>query len=129
MSSHTFSPEEIQSLAGETEPRGAHLENIVVADLLAWAAVEAPRPHVLHWRTVKGAEVDFVIWDGTALLPIEVTSGTARLAGARHLETFLDEYADRARRSAADDRPRCLLADAARAGGPLVGCRLTCPGP
>jgi predicted AAA+ superfamily ATPase len=97
MPSHTFSPEEIQSLAGETEPRGAHLENIVVADLLAWAAVEAPRPHVLHWRTVKGAEVDFVIQDGTALLPIEVKSRTARLADARHLETCLDEYADRAR--------------------------------
>lgn len=84
-------------LAGETEPRGAHLENIVLADLLAWAALETPRPNVLYWRTVKGAEVDFVIEDGSSLLPIEVKSSTPRLGDARHLETFLDEYADRTR--------------------------------
>jgi predicted AAA+ superfamily ATPase len=84
-------------LAGETDPRGAHLENIVLADLLAWSALEIPRPSVLYWRTAKGAEVDFVIEDRGSLLPIEVKSGAARLADARHLETFLDEYADRVR--------------------------------
>ena len=31
-------------LAGETESRGAHLENLILADLLAWRAVQVHRP-------------------------------------------------------------------------------------
>lgn len=82
-------------LSGESVPRGAHLENLVVTDLLAWASVAMGRPSVLHWRASAGAEVDFVVEQPGRLLPIEVTA--ARRVGprdARHLRTFLDEYPD-----------------------------------
>jgi len=83
-------------LSGETEPRGAHLENLVLLDLLAWRDLETPRPEVLYWRTADGAEVDFVIETPRRLLPIEVkTSARALPADARGLETFLDEYPDK----------------------------------
>lgn len=82
-------------LAGETEPRGPHLENLVLMDLLAWRDTQARRPEVLYWRTVSGQEVDFVIETPTRTLPIEIKAAT-RLApaDARGLESFLDEYAD-----------------------------------
>lgn len=83
-------------LAGESEPRGAHLENLVLLDLLAWRELVTPRPGILYWRTADGAEVDFVIETPRRLLPIEVkTSMRALPADAKGLETFLDEYADR----------------------------------
>jgi uncharacterized protein len=80
-------------LAGETEPRGAHLENLVLGDLLAWAAVAQPRPQLAHWRTSTGAEVDFVIESPGSLLPIEVKAAERiRPDDARHLRTFLGDY-------------------------------------
>ncbi|HWO89203.1 MAG TPA: ATP-binding protein, partial [Gemmatimonadales bacterium] len=83
-------------LSGESEPRGAHLENLVLLDLLAWRGLETPRPEILYWRTADGAEVDFVIETPRRLLPIEVkTSARALPADAKGLEAFLDEYADR----------------------------------
>lgn len=83
-------------LSAESEPRGAHLENLVLLDLLAWRDLETPRPEVLYWRTADGAEVDFVIEAGRRLLPIEVkTAARALPRDAKGLETFLDEYADR----------------------------------
>ncbi len=85
-------------LAGETEPRGAHLENLILADLLAWRDTRVPRPEVLYWRTASGDEVDFVIeWKGQ-LLPIEVkATNKPRLADARGLTVFRKEYPDLAR--------------------------------
>lgn len=83
-------------LAGEAEPRGAHLENLVLLDLLAWRDLEAPRPEVLYWRTADGVEVDFVIESARRLLPIEIkTSARALPTDAKGLEAFLDEYEDR----------------------------------
>lgn len=82
-------------LAGETEPRGAHFENLVLLDLLMWRDLQSRRPEILYWRTADGIEVDFVIEAGRRLLPIEVKSGTRALpADAKGLEIFLDEYAD-----------------------------------
>jgi hypothetical protein len=82
-------------LAGETQPRGAHLENLVLTDLLAWAGGITERPNLLHWRTAAGAEVDFVIELPGRLLPIEVKA-TRRVtrADARHLLTFLADYGE-----------------------------------
>jgi predicted AAA+ superfamily ATPase len=81
-------------LAGESEPRGAHLENLVLADLLAWRDVQSVRPEILYWRTAAGQEVDFVIETPKRLLPIEVKSATrVTPADAKGLEAFLDEYA------------------------------------
>jgi predicted AAA+ superfamily ATPase len=80
-------------LSGESAPRGAHLENLVVADLLAWAGSNARKSNVLYWRTAGGAEVDFVIELPDLLLPIEVkASRRITLGHARHLLTFLDDY-------------------------------------
>ncbi len=80
-------------LAGETEPRGAHLENLVLADMLAWRGSLVDRPELLYWRTSGGEEVDFVVeWRGE-LLPIEVkATSRARLSDARSLQTFRSEY-------------------------------------
>lgn len=82
-------------LAG-AEPAGAHLENLVLGDLLAWRDALVPRPEVLYWRTSTGLEVDFVVEHDERLLAIEVKS-SARLRGRdlRGLEAFRAEYPDR----------------------------------
>jgi hypothetical protein len=81
-------------LAGESEPRGAHLENLVLADLLAWRDAQPARPEILYWRTATGQEVDFVVETPKRLLPIEVKSASRVVpADAKGLEAFLDEYA------------------------------------
>ncbi|GIW39496.1 MAG: hypothetical protein KatS3mg076_0073 [Candidatus Binatia bacterium] len=85
-------------LSGETEPRGAHLENLILLDLLAWRETEILRPNILYWRTADGTEVDFVIETPRRLLPIEVKAATrVGPRDAKGLEVFLDEYADKAR--------------------------------
>lgn len=82
-------------IAGEREPRGAHLENIVLNDLLAWRAMRPDRPQVLYWRTDTDAEVDFVIESGDRLLPVEVKSGAkVAYSDTKSMRLFLDEYAD-----------------------------------
>ena len=82
-------------LSGESEPRGAHLENLVLTDLLAWRDLQARRPEVLYWRTATGIEVDFVIETPDRLLPIEIkASARVTPADAKGLEAFLDEYPD-----------------------------------
>lgn len=80
-------------LSGESTPRGAHLENLVLSDLLAWSGARTDLVSILHWRTVKGAEVDFVIETSRRVIPIEVkTTSRVGIHEAHHLETFLDEY-------------------------------------
>lgn len=85
-------------LAGEPDPRGPHLENLVLCDLLAWQASNLEAPQILYWRTVGREEVDLVIeWRGQ-LLPIEVKSTPEpRLRDARSLQAFRTEYADASR--------------------------------
>ena len=85
-------------LAQEEEPRGAHLENLVLHDLLAWRDSRSVRAEVLHWRATTGEEVDFVIEAGGQLLPIEVkATKRPRLADAAHLRAFRAEYGRAAR--------------------------------
>jgi len=80
-------------LSADREPRGAHLENLLVADLLAWRELPTHRPNILFWRTTKDAEVDLVIETPTALLPVEVKASTSvSPRAARHVTTFLREY-------------------------------------
>lgn len=82
-------------LAGEREPRGAHLENLVLTELLAWRDVEPRRPEVLYWRTATGLEVDIVVETPRRVLPVEVKSSRrVSPSDARGLEAFLDEYHD-----------------------------------
>jgi hypothetical protein len=72
---------------------GALLENLVYAQLLTWREAETPRPEIYYWRTVSGAEVDFVVESRQGLLPIEVKmTSRARVEDVRSLELFLDEY-------------------------------------
>lgn len=85
-------------LAGDDEPGGAHLENLVLHDLLAWRDARLDRAELGYWRTAIGEEVDFVVEAGGSLLPIEVKSGARpRLAEAAHLRTFRAEYGRQAR--------------------------------
>ena len=80
-------------LSQEDEPRGAHLENLVLQDLLAWRDSRPVRADVLHWRTATGEEVDFVIEAQGALLPIEVkATGRPLLRHAANLRSFRAEY-------------------------------------
>jgi predicted AAA+ superfamily ATPase len=82
-------------LSDDPEPGGAHLENLVLLDLLAWRDAREARAEVLYWRTTSGAEVDFVIESAGRLLPIEVkATRRPRVADARHLRTFREEYGD-----------------------------------
>lgn len=85
-------------LGGMDRPTGAHLENLVVMDLLAWRESRTEAVEVLYWRTVSGDEVDFVIETKGQLIPIEVKAGSRpRLNDARGLRTFRDEYGAQAR--------------------------------
>jgi uncharacterized protein len=85
-------------LAGLSEPAGAHLENIVLTDLLAWRDARLDRPEVFYWRTSNGEEVDFVIESGDRLVPIEVkTSNKPRTDDAKHIRVFREEYGRRCR--------------------------------
>ena len=75
------------------EPSGAHLENFVLCDLLAWRDTHAPHPEITYWRTAAGYEVDFVIEWKKKLLGIEVkASKQPSLKDARGLREFLGEY-------------------------------------
>lgn len=85
-------------LAGLEEPGGAHLENLVLQDLLAWRDARLERAELGHWRTSIGAEVDLVIETDGSLLPIEVKSTTRpRLGDIAHLRTFRAEYGKKSR--------------------------------
>lgn len=85
-------------LGGQAAPEGAHLENLVLQDLLAWRDARLGHAEVLYWRTTVGDEVDFVLEVGDQLLPVEVKAsrrpGLADIAGLR---TFHSEYGEKTR--------------------------------
>lgn len=86
-------------LAGNGEPAGAHLENVVLLDLVAWRDGQTDRREILYWRTTVGEEVDFVIEAGEKLLPVEVkATARPRLGDAAGLRAFRREYPTAARR-------------------------------
>jgi predicted AAA+ superfamily ATPase len=85
-------------LAEGVEPGGAHLENLILTDLLSWRDARLDSSELFYWRSTIGEEVDFVIETGGRLLPIEVkASARPRLGDARHLLTFRAEYGRKAR--------------------------------
>lgn len=80
-------------IAGGMEPTGAHLENLVLSDILAWRDARLAPAEVFFWRTTVGEEVDLVIEAGGRLLPIEIkASSRPRLSDATHLRAFRAEY-------------------------------------
>lgn len=85
-------------LAGAAQPGGAHLENLVLHDLLVWRDARLARVELGYWRTATGEEVDFVIESEDRLLPVEVKAGARpRLGDATHLRSFRAEYGKRSR--------------------------------
>ena len=85
-------------LSGLDAPQGAHLENLILNDLLAWRDSRLQSAAVMYWRTATGEEVDFVIDADGKLLPIEVkASSRPRLGDAKHLLSFRAEYGKKAR--------------------------------
>ncbi|MBX6365333.1 MAG: ATP-binding protein [Gemmatimonadetes bacterium] len=83
-------------LADEPEPRGAHLENLVLTDLIAWRdSLLVDPPQVLFWRTSAGREVDFVVEHSRGLLAVEVKATTRpRRSDIAGLMAFREEYGD-----------------------------------
>lgn len=85
-------------LSGQDAPQGAHLENLILNDLLAWRDSRLEAAEVMYWRTATGEEVDFVVETEGKLLPIEVKGGSRlRLSDAKHLLSFRAEYGKKAR--------------------------------
>lgn len=85
-------------LGEQDEPTGAHLENLVLHDLVAWRDARLERVELGYWRTAIGEEIDLVIETAGRLLPVEIkASARPRLADAAHLRTFRDEYGKRSR--------------------------------
>jgi predicted AAA+ superfamily ATPase len=85
-------------LADQPEPTGAHLENLILSDLLAWAGSRVDAPSIMYWRTASGTEVDFVVEWKRRVLPIEVkATNRPRLEDAKALRVFLDEHGRRSR--------------------------------
>lgn len=78
--------------ARETSATGFHLETLVATDILAWQD-QSPDRAVYHWRIASGPEVDFVLAEGSTLVPVEVKAA-ARVtpSDTRHLRRFLGEY-------------------------------------
>ena len=80
-------------LGGNADPDGAHLENIVLLDLLAWRDARIERAEILYWRTTTGAEVDFVVEHEDRVLPIEIkATSRPRLRDVTQLRNFRGEY-------------------------------------
>jgi uncharacterized protein len=79
-------------------PRGAHLEALILQDLLAWRDGRLERVEIHYWRTTAGAEVDFVIEADGRLIPIEIKATTRpRLRDASHLRSFQKEHGTQSR--------------------------------
>ena len=85
-------------LSGMTEPTGAHLENLVLLDLLVWQCGRLMNTEILYWRTTTGEEVDLVIETEGKVLPIEIKSTSRpRVRDAANLIAFQHEYGTDAR--------------------------------
>jgi uncharacterized protein len=82
----------------DEEPSGAHFENLVLCDLLAWRDTQVPRAAVTYWRTASGYEVDFVLERGRQLIGLEVKSGAhPSKRDVQGIQAFLGEHPRQAR--------------------------------
>lgn len=78
---------------------GAIMETAVLSEILRSLTHRGIDPRVYFWRTLAGAEVDFVVETGTGLVPIEVRlSATPRPAMAAAIRRFQDDMRERAGR-------------------------------
>jgi predicted AAA+ superfamily ATPase len=82
----------------DVAPTGAHFENLVLCDLLAWRDTHVPRAEVTYWRTAYGREVDFILELRRQLVGVEVKAkARPSLADAQGLRAFLAEHPKSAR--------------------------------
>lgn len=73
--------------------RGGLFEGLVLQELRAAAALLSPAARIHYWRTATGAEVDFVVEHGRALVPFEVKLTTSPGYGdVTRLKEFLSSY-------------------------------------
>ncbi|GJL54400.1 MAG: ATPase [Nitrospirales bacterium] len=72
---------------------GALFETAVAAEIRKQRALLSPKPHMYHWRSAGGAEVDLLLERDGKLFPMEikVTSQPAR-RDARGIKAFRDSY-------------------------------------
>jgi uncharacterized protein len=78
---------------------GPLFETAVLGALTRAIAHHGERPSIWFWRTSAGHEVDFIIEDGLALIPIEAKlTATPRPTHAKGLERFIDLFPDRAKK-------------------------------
>ncbi|MCE5254081.1 MAG: ATP-binding protein [Actinomycetia bacterium] len=76
---------------------GPIFETAVLAELVKGLGRRGRDPEVYFWRTATGAEVDFVVDTGSALIPIEAkTSATPRPAMAAGIAAFRELLGDKA---------------------------------
>ena len=80
-------------LTGSGAESGAHLETLVLNDLMAWRDAQTPAPEILFWRTTTDLEVDFVVESNGQLLPMEVkATRNPGNSATRGLRAFRQEY-------------------------------------
>jgi len=76
---------------------GAIMETAVLSEIIKTLTHRGIEPQVYFWRTTAGTEVDFVVADGTNLVPIEVKlSATPRPGMASAVKTFQNDFRDKA---------------------------------
>lgn len=52
--------------------RGSSFEGLVIEEIIALASLRLTRPEFYFWRTQAGAEVDLLVVQGNAVVPIEI---------------------------------------------------------
>jgi len=72
---------------------GVLVENLILANLRAWASARRHTPELFFWRTAGGREVDFVVEVDGRFIPVEVKlARRPRAEDLRHLVAFLEEH-------------------------------------
>lgn len=75
--------------------RGALVENLVFSELVKNDALL--KEELFFWRSKGGAEVDFVLQDGSGPIPVEIKAGTARPGLlSKSFHAFLDHFSPEA---------------------------------
>lgn len=82
-----------QGTFGEAVVGGWRWQNLIGLQLQEQVRASNRNQHVHFWRTTGGAEVDYVVEQGSAVLPIEVKdSALQRPMVSRSLRSFIEAY-------------------------------------
>jgi len=73
---------------------GALYESFITGELVKWLSWQKDPPNLGFYRTQAGAEVDFVIWNESSFIAMEVkASQNVHPGSARNLSALLDQTA------------------------------------